>query len=191
MEINSKYKIFVISIFFVLLAFGIYVGFNFSNNGKKSKETIANTENINIYNTNNKNTKLSDIQLIYNDYYSLCNETITKSEMIYSKNVEKLIEEEVAKQKKDNLEYEIDEKNDKKLVFKRVINQNCPNHFNVKLENGIIVIYNIVSEGLSLEYQTINVPQNSIRPEMLEELNKGIRVNSKEELNLLIEDIES
>ena len=40
-------------------------------------------------------------------------------------------------------------------------------------------------------YKKIKVDSETLNPEMLEELNQGIKANSKEELNLIIEDIES
>jgi cysteine desulfurase/selenocysteine lyase len=54
-----------------------------------------------------------------------------------------------------------------------------------------IVISNIVDESATMVYKKIKVDSETLNPEMLEELNQGIKANSKEELNLIIEDIES
>lgn len=190
MEINRQYKLIVISMFFVLLVFGIYLGFNFSKDSKATKATVSSIDEV-APTTNNNEGKISDVELIYNDHYSLCGETVTKSEMIYSVNVDKLAEEEIKKQREENLDYQIEEKKDGKLVFTRTISQNCPNHFLVKLVNGKVMIYNVLSDDMKVEYRTIDISQELIRPEMIEELNNGIRVNTKEDLNMLIEDIES
>ena len=42
-----------------------------------------------------------------------------------------------------------------------------------------------------LVYKKINADLETLNPEMLEELNVGIKADSKEDLNLIIEDIES
>lgn len=191
MEVNSKYRLLVISMFFVLLVFGICVGFNFSKSNKKVASTISNTEELINDSKDDKYEEKTDIELVYNDHYSLCGETITSSEMIYSVNIEKLVEDEIKKQKEKLLDYKIEEKTPSRLVFTRTVNQNCPNHFLVKLINGKVIIYSLLSDDLSVEYQTIDISQELIRPEMIEELNSGIRVDTKEELNFLIEDIES
>ena len=53
------------------------------------------------------------------------------------------------------------------------------------------MVYSIVNDTVSTVYQKIDIPQELISPEMLEELNVGIKVDSKEDLNLIIEDLES
>ena len=50
--------------------------------------------------------------------------------------------------------------------------------------NGFISTKTVVGDAIKVDSETLN-------PEMLEELNQGIKANSKEELNLIIEDIES
>ncbi len=193
---EKKYRIFVISMCVVLLMFGIYIGFSVEkkNNVANSAETVMNKEDddneVNIYD-NKIVTKKYDIELVYEDYYTLCNETITNSQIIYQTTLDELIKSEKEKQSKENKEYSIKEKTNERLVFYRELEQNCPNHFNVKLEDGIIVIYSVVNESVSTVYKKIDISQDLIRPELVEELNLGIEINSKEELNLFIEDIES
>lgn len=195
MRIETKYRILVISMFVILLMFGIYIGFNMENKKKPNDlaKTVLNNEKeerVSIYADNDINTKY-DIELVYEDEYTLCNHKIENSEVIYSTTLEELKEQEIAKQKEDNKEYDIMEESKNRLVFYRRLDQNCPNHFNIKLEDGVVVIYNVVSDTVSTVYQKIDVPQELISPEMMEELNIGIKANSKEELNLIIEDLES
>lgn len=189
------YQILVLSVFVILLSAGIYIGVQVTNKSNeqtvKSVEVVSKNDDIKIYQDETVSTKKYDIELIYQDYYSLCNETITKKDVIYGTNVEKLKKDEYEKQKLEQKEYEVLEEDKDKLVFRRTLNQNCPNHFLIKLENGIITIYNNVTDMINTEYKKIDISQELIRPELLEELNNGIKVNSKDELNLLIEDIES
>ena len=55
----------------------------------------------------------------------------------------------------------------------------------------MVVIYNVVNDSVKTIYQKIDKPTELLNPEMIEELNSGINANSKEELNLIIEDLES
>lgn len=194
------YRIIVISLAVVLLAVGTYVGLNLASN--KNKESNLETTAVNNNDDENKNNpnveiytspfdKVGDIELVYEDFYTLCGETVKDSNMVYGISLNELKKEQIAKQKKNNTEYIISEETASKLVFRRELQQYCPNHFEVKIENSKVVIYNIVSEGVKTLYKNTEIEEDWVRPELLEELNKGIIVNSKEELNSLIEDIES
>lgn len=195
MEPKTRYRIMVFSICVVLLMFGIVIGFNIERKDNSSySEEVINKNNeldeVSIY-TDSKSGKKYDIELVYEDDYTLCNHNIVNTETVYATTLETLKKQEIEKQKKENKEYQIKEENNYRLVFYRKVEQNCPNHFKVKMEEGSVVIYNIVSDAVETVYKKIEISQDLIRPEMLEELNQGIVVNSKEELNLIIEDLES
>lgn len=197
MENMKRYRILMISMFFILLVFGICMGFTLTKKDKKNTEPSLvvdnkieeDTEEVNVYTATS--TKTYDIEVVYEDYYKLCGESIIAKDMVYGTTLDKVKEEEAAKQKTEEKVYEIEEESNDRIVYKRTLEGNCPNHFKVILENGIIVVYSVLNETMSTVFQEIDTSQDLIRPEMLEELNNGIIVNSKEELNLLIEDIES
>lgn len=195
MEPKTRYRIMVFSVCVILLMFGIVIGFNIENkdNNNYSEEVINKNnelDEVSIY-TDSKSGKKYDIELVYEDHYTLCNHNITNTETVYATTLNSLKKQEIEKQKKEDKEYNIKEENNYRLVFYREVNQNCPNHFKVKMEEGVVVIYNIISETVETVYKKIDISQDLIRPEMLEELNTGMVVNSKEELNLIIEDLES
>lgn len=194
MRLETKYRLLVIFMFVILLVFGIYIGFNMES--KKSYTEVAKTvinnnndDEVSIY-TENKIAKY-DIEVIYEDEYTLCNHIIDDSNISYNTTMEEVKEIELEKQKENKLEYDIISETKDRIVYHRTINQNCPNHFNVKLEEGIVVIYNVLNDSVNTVYRKIDIPQELISPDMLEELNVGIKANSKEELNLIIEDLES
>lgn len=193
MNDKTKYRVIIASVTVFLLVFGVVIGLIISTKNEEDSYIVKDDpiidEEVNIYQT--VSTKTYDIELVYIDYYKLCNETIETKETIYGTTLDKLKEEESKKQKEKDVEYTIEEEENERLVYKRVINSNCPNHFNVKLEEGKINIYNIVDNTVSTLYQTIDVSQELIRPELIEELNEGIRVDSLVDLNFIIEDIES
>ena len=195
MRIETKYRILVISMFVVLLMFGVYIGFNVGkgNSANELAESVMNKnteDEVSIY-TESKAEEKYDIELVYEEEYTLCGHKIDNSEIISNTTLEELKEKEIAKQKESENEYEVLEESNERLVFYKKVDQNCPNHFNVKLENGIVVVYSRVNDTVSTVYQKIDIPQDLISPEMIEELNVGIKVDSKEDLNLIIEDLES
>lgn len=195
MEPKTRYRIVILSICVCLLMLGVIIGFNMENGDEKDAiETVINKgnelEEVSIY-TDSRSSKKYDIELVYEDEYTLCSHSIVNSETIYATTLEELKESELKKQKEENKEYEIKEETNYRLVFYRKLEQNCPNHFKIKMGEGEIVVYNMINETVETVYKKIDISGDLIRPEMLEELNQGIIVDSKEELNLIIEDLES
>lgn len=196
---NTKYKLFVAMLLLILVVFGLFVGFSVSYNSTVSNDLSSYTpsqmeedlEQISQNNTETVSTKTYDIEVIYIDNYTLCNEKVETNNIVYSTTLEDLKNEELEKQQNENKVYEIKEESNERLIFERTLNQNCPNHFFVILEDKSINVYNVITKEKIELYQTIDVSEELIRAELQEELTKGILVDSKEELNLIIEDIES
>lgn len=59
------------------------------------------------------------------------------------------------------------------------------------MEDGAVVIYNRIDKENLEVYKKLNIAEELIREELKERLKEGIDVDSKEELNLIVEDIES
>ena len=195
---NNNYRYLVMGMFFMILLFGVYIGcryiIKFTGTDKVREETVSvvnneedEQDNIVIYDKDD----ITDVTVIYEDYYSLCAETVRKEDYEYSTTIEKVKEAELEKQKNQNLDYSIVEENDDTLVFKRTIEANCPNHYRIILESTGVVVYNRINDKELEMYRKINIPQELIREELKERLKKGVDVNSKEELNLFVEDLES
>lgn len=186
------FRFFAISGVFLLLLLGIYIGFKYTRNDKnvEDKTSIA-EDRIEKDETTPVSTKTYDIEVVYKDEYTKCGHTIQNKDMVYGTTLENLKEEENKKQKEKGIIYEVEEESNDQIVYSRKVDQNCPNHFLVKIENNNIVIYNIIDDAAMSVYKKLEVDINTLNPEMLEELNEGIKVDSKEDLNLIIEDIES
>lgn len=186
------FSFFAISGVFLLLLLGIYVGFKFTRNDKIVEDkTSTADDSIEKDETTPVITKTYDIEVVYKDEYTKCGHTIQNKDMVYGTTLENLKEEENKKQKEKGIIYEVEEESNDQIVYSRKVDQNCPNHFLVKIENNNIVIYNIIDEAAMSVFKKLEVDINTLNPEMLEELNEGIKVDSKEDLNLIIEDIES
>lgn len=186
------FSFFAISGVFLLLLLGIYVGFKFTRNDKIVEDkTSTADDSIEKDETTPVITKTYDIEVVYKDEYTKCGHTIQSKDMVYGTTLENLKKEENQKQKEKGIIYEIEEESNDQIVYSRKVDQNCPNHFLVKIEKNDIVIYNIIDDAAMSVYKKLEVDINTLNPEMLEELNEGIKVDSKEDLNLIIEDIES
>lgn len=192
MRYDGRYRILVIATFFVLLIFGMYIGFNYNSKNNTAydkndivKPVVGNTEkeeNVKIYESD-----LYDVEVVYIDHYALCNEDVIEEEIISNTNLEK-VKENVINQ---NIGYELESEFGKKLTFSREIEENCPNHFEIKIEDEMVVVYKVITDDKNEKQEVLDISTSSIRKELYDELVKGIKVNSLRELNFIIEDLES
>ena len=193
------YRASIVMLCVILAVLGIYIGLQiFENNMKQDAvDVVNNSENkeqekeVEIYMP--VVTKTYDIELIYEDYYELCKESIINKNIIYGVTLDELKKSEIEKQEKRGEESEIVEENNERLVFKKTIKKYCPNHFMLTLSNeqNEVVIYSVEDDDIKSVYKTIDIYKNTLRDELVEELENGIEVDSVKELNLIIEDIES
>lgn len=198
------YRASIVMLCVILTILGIYIGLQiFENNIKEESVNVINNsekqedeesdEQVEIYNNTPVISKTYDIELVYEDYYELCKESIINKNVIYGVTLDELKKSEIEKQEKLGEKYEIVEESNERLVFKRTINKYCPNHFVLTLNNeqNEVVIYSVEDNEMTTLYKTIEVYKNTLREELLKELENGIEVNSVKELKLIIEDIES
>lgn len=199
---NNKfwYRIFVFSVLVILAGVGGIIGYNVVKNDTNIDDyTVSNEDkdidyhSVDIYDDNveSVSTKTYDIEVVYIDSYTLCDEDIVDSKIHYGSKLEDIKNIEFKRQEKDSLKYDIVEENNERIVFKCVKEEYCPNHFKVILEEDKINIYSKLTDDKYEMYKTLDIPIETLRIEVVEELTGGILVNSKEELNMIIEDIES
>jgi len=204
MSYKFWYRIFVLSVFVILLGVGTIVGYKITTNNADIVEYTSNEMDKDINTSNNEvvdiyeedevesvSTKTYDVEVVYIDSYTLCDEDITEIKIHYGAKVEDIKKIELERQEREELKYDIVEETNERIVFKCVKEAYCPNHFKVILEEDKINVYNKVTEDNYEMYKTLDIPVETLRVEVVDELTGGILVNSKEELNMIIEDIES
>lgn len=197
MGIDMKYKILFGILIVGLFLGGIFLGIKISGteDDNEAFETLNKEDENLIYEENATSvqtiSKKYDIELVYEDNYTLCGETVTKKETIYDTTLEELKSNEEKKQEQEGKVYKIKEESNEKLVFSRNISENCPNHFIIILEENTINIYKDIDGKTKNLYRKIDTQDKLLREDLKEELEKGIKIGSYEELNLLIEDLES
>lgn len=198
MGIDVKYKILFGILIILLFAGGIFIGVKISNIGSESNTLEPENkieEEIPIYEEDNRLvetlSKKYDIELVYEDKYALCGETVTKKEKIYDTTLEELKDREEEKQSSEGKVYKIKEESNERLVYSRNISENCPNHFKAILEDSVIKIYRVIDKENTELYRKIDTKDKLLREDVKEELKNGIGMDSFQELNLFIEDLES
>jgi hypothetical protein len=179
------YRIVVMCVAVILLISGAYIGLRISNNVKSENVLPGPIDKV-VENTTPVISKVDDkdIEVIYEDYYLNCKETITNKNMEFGTTKEKI------KEKADK-EYKVVDETENSITFRKEIDSNCPNHFKFILEDGYVMIYQVISDGVYVMYKNTEIPESNIRNELITELKNGILVNSLEELNSYIEDLES
>lgn len=198
--IDVKEKLLYCLALVVLLFIGI--GFGYVKTASLGSIDIDNTSVVDFAKnyelvTNNElvitaSTKTYDITVVYEDNYSVCNESIVSSKVVYGTTMDKVKSDEKKYQEEKGLMYSIKSETEDKIVYTRTLNENCPNHFKVILENSNINVYSVQGENKStliMSIQGVNV--NNLRDELKEMVEKGTYINSKDELNRFIEDLES
>lgn len=193
------YRMFIFILLVCLLGIGAVIGYQYTKKVpmEEQGEIKANTpeDQVHIYTEDEEvepvSTKKYNLEVKYIDEYTLCHETIEDANIHYGVEIEEVISQEKKKQKEEKKEYQLTEQDQEKVVFKRIMETYCPYHYKVILEEGNIHIYQRITEEKQEEYQTLDIPADTLRVEVINELTGGILVNSKEELKSIIEDIES
>ena len=201
---NSNTKIIMllgVTLFFMLIG-GMILGLKISpGSGIYNDE-----ENVIHHNEENDNDKRSQVDIyddvpafnetknitvIYEDVYNLCGETVKEEKVVEDATIEKLKEEEEKNMKENEKSYELKSQTSDTLVYTRTLDKYCPNHFLIKLEDSKVIVYNLVNDIVKTKYKEIEVSIELLRQEMVDELSVGIKVDSKEELNFILEDLDS
>lgn len=198
--VDYRRKFIIIFSAIVLLLFGIVSGMFVTQrlrgtgiHGLDFKEALGNL-NVNIYNEDvvTASTKTEDIDVIYEDYYLDCMETERTSKRYYGTTIDKVEEEQKEYQEKNGLLYELKDETKNKVVYHRELEGNCPNHFLVIQEDEKVVVYQIRGENKKVVYMNIeDINIENLRQELKLKLKVGNYLNSREELNNFIEDLET
>lgn len=137
-------------------------------------------------------TQTYDIKVIYEDNYTVCGESITESKIIYGTTMDKVKEDEKIYQEEKGLVYSIKAESAETIMYTRELKENCPNHFYIILEENNINVYSVQGEDKRTLFRTIeNINIENLRDELKIKVEKGTSLNSKDELNKFIEDLES
>lgn len=143
------------------------------------------SKNIEIYNEE----EIKDLEIEYIDKYLVCGHDTSNTTNAYGiskSEFKKMLLEDV-----DKKGYKLASEEENKLTYVREHDQYCREHYIVKIENGIVVIYNIVNEGVCIKYKDTIIREETIRDSLKKDLKIGIRADSQDALYEILEEIES
>lgn len=195
-KLNKKIAL-IISIIAIILL-GIAFGFIMYDNDTPivNENTRLNNENILAI---ENNQEISVIQtavdeerttpntlVIYKTYYTTCKHYIQRYEDIDISLVN-LTEKEF---KEKNREWSIDKFSAEEVELSREEEDFCNEHYKLKLENNVIVIYQIDEAGIEKEYEQTGITTEYLTNEDILKLTTGIEVYGKESLSSTLEDYE-
>ena len=197
---TKLYQLFVVVSMLVLLTGGILIGLVASREGNRTTES----QNDRISEVSNSNVEISnteiyeedeeleqDVEIVYVDIYKDCNHASENRSNEYGVNIDKIKERELEKIEKEESHYKLVQDSDGVLMFEKEHECKCLNHYMLKFENDIVVIYRYSSEGEYLKYQETDIRKEGLRPDLAFRLEEGIEAETLEELYMFLEELES
>jgi len=190
---KSKRTVFLFSgliVLLVLIAFSF--GYLTRTSGKRPREDSL-TENTDTEKgTGDEAREVSktgpDSVLVFKRYYTRCKHTVKEEKDMDNGDIGK-----TGKQMKRAFpEWELAKFTPEKVTFRKNIDGYCPNHYVIKAKEGYLVIYRPKKDTGKLEaVEESNIPYQWLSPEMKEQVDKGLAVDSREEVERLMENLES
>ena len=128
----------------------------------------------------------SNAILILKKYYRKCEHTINEYVELPQELVN-MTEEEVQAQYSD---WEVIGFEKGKLILYKEFDDVCGEHFKLKVEEGNVVIYIVNNDGTESIYEKTNISSEYLTETDLINMQDGLEIYGKEELNQIIEDFE-
>lgn len=146
-----------------------------------------NSDNQNVIETNVKEVRISPNAFItFKETYEVCGHT--KVDFVeVPEDFVNLSEEELKDKYSD---WNIEKFTDTDIILSKDFEGSCDEHFIVKDVNGVVTVFKIKEDGTEEEYQTTDIATEYLTDTDKIEMENGIRVNGKQNLNQLIEDYE-
>ncbi|MFW5649411.1 MAG: BofC C-terminal domain-containing protein [Candidatus Alkaliphilus sp. MAG34] len=141
--------------------------------------------------TNYNDTISYETQLVYKTLYTQCEDIIEEVQRpafeLVGLNKDGLEEYLIENQ----LDWEIESFTKERVALLKQVNKVCPNHYLVSVNKGCIAIYKYDEDGNKELVMQTDIPVNILPILDQEKLQKGILVNTRTEVNQLLEDYSS
>ena len=124
--------------------------------------------------------------LIMKKYYQKCEHTINEYVELPQELVN-MTEEEVQAQYQD---WQVIGFEKGKLTLYKEFDDVCGEHFKLKIEEGKVVVYIVNNDGNEIVYEKTNISSEYLTETDLINMQDGLEIYGKEELNQIIEDFE-
>ncbi len=124
--------------------------------------------------------------LILKKYYTKCDHTINEYVELPQELVN-LTKEQVQEKYKD---WQVIGFEKGKVTLYKEFDDVCGEHFKLKIENGKVVVYTVNNDGTETLYEKTNISSEYLTETDLLNMQDGLEIYGKEELNQVIEDFE-
>lgn len=142
---------------------------------------------INILETNSVEERISPNAFItFKQKYKECGHTTSEFVEVPQEFVN-LTEAEL---KEKYPEWNVDKFTDTDIVLSKEVEGSCDEHYIVRDVNGTVTVFHILDDGTEEQYQVTDIATEYLTDTDKIEMQKGIEVNGKQNLNQLIEDYE-
>lgn len=147
---------------------------------------LEENENILLVETSVEERTTPNTLIIYKTYYTVCKHYIKRYEDIDASLVN-LTEKEFEEK---NREWTIEKFSAEEIELAKEEEAFCNEHYKLKLENDVIVIYKVDENGIETEYEQTGITTEYLTNEDILKLTMGIEVYGKENLSNTLEDYE-
>lgn len=140
-----------------------------------------------ILQTNSEEEKISpNAAITFKVMYQECGHTASKYQDIPEELVN--LTEGGLQEKYQN--WEVEQFSDTQIVLAKQEEGSCGEHYIVRDKEGVVTIYEVLEDGTEKEYEVTDISTEYLTETDKMNMEKGIQVNGKQNLNQLIEDFE-
>ena len=148
------------------------------------EERMANQNTTEVSSTEEK--VAANAILILKKYYTKCDHTINEYVEL-PKELVNLTKEQVQEKYSD---WEVIGFEKGKITLYKEFDDVCGEHFKLKIEDGKVVVYTVNNDGTETLYEKTNISSEYLTETDLLNMQDGLEIYGKEELNQVIEDFE-
>ena len=148
------------------------------------EEQMANQNTTEVSSTEEK--VAANAILILKKYYTKCDHTINEYVEL-PKELVNLTKEQVQEKYAD---WQVIGFEKGKITLYKEFDDVCGEHFKLKIEDGKVVVYTVNNDGTETLYEKTNISSEYLTETDLLNMQDGLEIYGKEELNQVIEDFE-
>ena len=197
---SNKVKIIIAILLTILIIFVFYILFRreeVGDNGVQNNTYISEiiedecteeyeeTKNYTAASSTEEKVSANAV-LILKKYYQKCEHTINEYVEL-PQEIVNMTEEEVQAQYPD---WEVIGFEKGKVTLYKEFEDECGEHFKLKVEDGKVVVYIVNNDGTESIYEKTNISSEYLTETDLINMQDGLEIYGKEELNQIIEDFE-
>lgn len=124
--------------------------------------------------------------LILKKYFTKCEHTINE----YVELPQEMVNMTKKEVKEQYLDWEVIGFASDKITLYKEIDDECGEHFKLRVEDGKVVVYIVNKDGTESVYEKTNISSEYLTETDLINMQDGLEIYGKEELNKIIEDFE-